>query len=118
MNKLLQPVSRQTAIAAVRTPLPARLRASTDYSYLYRGSEGKSLMAQARQSQRWYSCFHTMNRRAQPMSIDAPFISPSGQSRPCCPLLTELLAAGEQENPSPWASSTPRDEYIQVQLVV
>ena len=52
-------------IAAVHA-LPARFRASTDYSYLYRGSEGKSLMAQARQNQRWYQLFHTMNRRAQP----------------------------------------------------
>ena len=65
MNTLLQPVNRQTAIAAVHA-LPARLRASTDYSYLYRGSEGKSLMAPARQNQRWYQLFHTMNRRAQP----------------------------------------------------
>ncbi len=63
MNKLLQPVNRQTAIAAVHA-LPARLRASTDYSYLYRGSEGKSLMAQAKQNQRWHQLFHTMNRRA------------------------------------------------------
>ena len=64
MNKLLQPVNRQTAIAAVHA-LPARLRASTDYSCLYRGSEGKSLMAQAKQNQRWHQLFHTMNRRAK-----------------------------------------------------
>lgn len=63
MNTLLQPVNRQTAIAAVHE-LTARLRASTDYSY--RGSEGKSLMAQAKQNQRWHQLFHTMNRRAQP----------------------------------------------------
>ncbi len=65
MSTLLQPVNRQTAIAAVHE-LTARLRASTDYSYLYRGSEGKSLMAQAKQNQRWHQLFHTMNRRAQP----------------------------------------------------
>ena len=64
MNKLLQPVNRQTAIAAVHE-LTARIRASTDNAYLYRGSEGKSLMAQAKQNQRWHQLFHTMNRRAQ-----------------------------------------------------
>ena len=64
MNKLLQPVNRQNAIAAVHE-LTARIRASTDYSYLYRGSEGKSLMAQAKQNQRRHQLSHTMNRRAK-----------------------------------------------------
>ena len=55
MSTLFHPITRQAALAAVRA-LPARLRASTDYSYLYRGSEGKSLMAKPDRTSAGTSC--------------------------------------------------------------
>lgn len=62
MSSLFHPVSQQAAIAAL-AELPQRLAANTGHSYLYRGSEGKSLRAQANQNLRWYQLFHTLNRR-------------------------------------------------------
>lgn len=62
MKKQLNPINRQTAVVALRE-LPTRLTNNTKYSYLFRGSEGKSMRAQASQNLRWHQLFNTLNRR-------------------------------------------------------
>lgn len=64
MKNLLNPIDQQTAMV-VLNELQQRLSTHTEYSYLFRGSEGKSLQAQARHNLRWHQLFHTMNRREQ-----------------------------------------------------
>ena len=56
------PVSEQQALTEL-IRLPERLTARTKHSYLYRGSEGKSLKGQANCNLRWHQLFADMNRR-------------------------------------------------------
>lgn len=64
MKKQLNPINQQTAVVALRE-LPTRLHANTEHSYLFRGSEGKSMRAQAKQNLRWNQLFQQINRRGQ-----------------------------------------------------
>lgn len=57
------PVSEQQALTEL-IRLPERLTARTKHSYLYRGSEGKSLQGQAKCNLRWHQLFVGMNRRS------------------------------------------------------
>lgn len=63
MTVLFHPVSQQVALVAL-AELPQRLAARTEHSYLYRGSEGKSLQGLAKRNLRWHQLFVDMNRRA------------------------------------------------------
>ena len=66
MRQIFHPVSEQEALAELprlQQRLTAKARPS---SFLYRRSEGKSLLAQAQQSLRWHQLFHHLNRRARP----------------------------------------------------
>lgn len=62
MKDLFNHIHPQTAIAALNE-LSTRLQCHTRHSYLYRGSEGNSLRAQAQQNLRWHQLFRAMNRR-------------------------------------------------------
>lgn len=63
MSTIFHPVSEQEALAELQR-LRQRLTAKTRHAYQYRGSEGKSLVAQARRALRWHQLFVSMNRRA------------------------------------------------------
>lgn len=63
MSSLFNPISRQEALAGLHR-LQQRLVAGTCNSYRYRGSEGKTLRAQAQQNLQWHQLFVSMNRRA------------------------------------------------------
>lgn len=62
MKGLFNHIHPQMAIVALNE-LSTRLQGHTRHSYLYRGSEGNSLRAQAQQNLRWHQLFCAMNRR-------------------------------------------------------
>lgn len=62
MKKLFSHIDTQAAIAALHE-LSTRLQGHTRHSYLYRGSEGNALRAQAQQNLRWHQLFRAMNLR-------------------------------------------------------
>ncbi|MDM5131437.1 hypothetical protein OB962_10560 [Aeromonas piscicola] len=62
MKKLFSHIDTHAAIAALHE-LSTRLQGNTRHSYLYRGSEGNSLRAQAQQNLRWHQLLCAMNRR-------------------------------------------------------
>ncbi|POG22399.1 hypothetical protein C2855_15850 [Aeromonas bestiarum] len=62
MKDLFNHIHPQMAIV-VLNELSSRLQGHTRHSYLYRGSEGNSLRAQAQQNLRWHQLFCAMNRR-------------------------------------------------------
>lgn len=66
MRQLFHPVSEQEALnelPRLQQRLTAKARPS---AFLYRRSEGKSLLVQAQQSLRWHQLFHHLNRRICP----------------------------------------------------
>ncbi|MBS4688617.1 hypothetical protein J4G63_15385 [Aeromonas sobria] len=66
MKRLFHPVSEQEALTELprlQQRLTAKARPS---SFIYRRSEGKSLLVQAQQSLRWHQLFHHLNRRICP----------------------------------------------------
>ena len=66
MRQIFHPISQQEALAELprlQQRLTAQARPS---SFLYRRSEGKSLLVQAQQSLRWHQLFHHLNRRICP----------------------------------------------------
>lgn len=66
MRQLFHSVSEQEALTELprlQQRLTAKARPS---SFLYRRSEGKSLLVQAQQSLRWHQLFHHLNRRICP----------------------------------------------------
>lgn len=65
MSRIFHPVSEQEALADLPR-LRQRLTAKIRHSYQYRGSEGRSLMAQAQRALRWHQLFISLNRRTCP----------------------------------------------------
>lgn len=65
MSKIFHPVSEQEALAELPR-LRQRLTAKARHAHQYRdrGTEGKSLMAQAKRALRWHQLFVSINRRA------------------------------------------------------
>ncbi|MFM5397664.1 hypothetical protein ACET8C_04990 [Aeromonas veronii] len=63
MSKIFHPVSEQEALAELPR-LRQRLTAKAQHAHQYRGTEGKSLMAQAKRALRWHQLFLSINRRA------------------------------------------------------
>ena len=66
MRQLFHSLSEQEALTELprlHQRLTTKARPS---SFLYRRSEGKSLLVQAQQSLRWHQLFHHLNRRICP----------------------------------------------------
>lgn len=65
MSRIFHPISEQEALAELPR-LRQRLAARTRHTHQYRGSEAKSLMAQAQRALRWHQLFVSMNQRPCP----------------------------------------------------
>lgn len=65
MIKIFHHVSEQEALAELPRPRQ-RLAARTRHTHQYRGTEAKSLMAQAQRALRWPQLFVTLNQRTCP----------------------------------------------------
>lgn len=63
MSKIFHPISKQEALAELPR-LRQRLTAKARHAHQYRGTEGKSLVAQAQRALRWHQLFVSINRRA------------------------------------------------------
>ncbi|MBL0677605.1 hypothetical protein [Aeromonas dhakensis] len=62
MSKIFHPVSEQEALAELPR-LRQRLTSKARHSSCLRGTEGKTLLAQAQRALRWHQLFASLNRR-------------------------------------------------------
>lgn len=62
MTKIFHPISEQEALAELPR-LRQRLTAKARHSSCLRGTEGKTLLAQAQRALRWHLLFFVLNRR-------------------------------------------------------
>lgn len=63
MSKIFHSISEQEALAELPR-LRQRLTAKARHAHKYRGTEGKSLVAQAQRALRWHQLFVCINQRA------------------------------------------------------
>ncbi|MBM0511617.1 hypothetical protein [Aeromonas hydrophila] len=63
MTKIFHPISEQEALAELPR-LRQRLTTKARHSSCLRGTEGKTLLAQAKRALRWHQLFLSINQRA------------------------------------------------------